>query len=73
MRKKKLTLHRETLRRLSGQHLRAVVGASYAISDCGTCHVTECESDSPTQCFPDTLFCPNTTQFGQTVCQACEM
>jgi len=63
---KKLTLHKETLRRLAEPRLGTVHGGD---SD----GETLCQACNTVAYGGDTLFCPNHTQIGQTICQECEM
>jgi hypothetical protein len=66
--KKKLVLHRETLRLLSSADLRAALGASHVGGSLtGTCGSADPFSDFT--CPPRTAYCG--TQLSE--CQACEM
>ena len=76
MKKKRLVLHRETLRLLSAPVLTAIRGAEPSV-DPGGCTIdwgcTGGSRDCSNGCFPETHTCPGTTNYGQTVCTPCEM
>jgi hypothetical protein len=64
---KRLTLHRETLRWLSGPSLQTVHGGASGETLCQEygCYYSDA--------FGCTFTCVNTTQVGQTECLECEM